>query len=907
MKKNIYMACVLAAGIACGVPTGVHLDDRGMLVVRGVTYPDNGWWSAAGLVAFGPHGEYRAQDQEWGLRQKPKPGGEADFDGAFSVPNAKAVLHEEVRNVDGATSGKKRVSWRLSADGRDRLGVSRAYVFFPLQYPAFKGGTMVSGDAPAVPIPEDGCALDAAKTHTFTTPGGETRIEFRAEKTGAMTLLHDKGKNQFEVRFEMPETMENRESEVAFAFAVDGAEKFRAKEPPPPTIVTNGTEWVRLPFRSEVKDGSILDFSQVLANDLPAGRFGRLVPDGKGHLVREKDGKTVRLIGANLNYGANFLDKDLADKTARNFRRMGYNAVRYHHIDVSILKDGWNAWRSDAIDPEQMDKFDYLFAAMKREGMYATTDLYQMRRFAKGEIEGIDENLDFGKIKGYLPYHRPAFEAWKKFARVFLEHVNPYTGLAYKDDPSLVFICPVNEDSICSVTPESEKSKVWPFFKKAYDGWVARGASRLPPDAEEKQRRMEFMNWAKANFIRESEKFLKNEVGYGGLLTSENWWDLKSQTFLRSALDIVDNHGYADHPEGWPKQRWNQTSNTIPNNFAYQQPVMKAPSRIFGKPFAVTEWNFCAPNKFRAESGPEMGAYAALQDWAAIYRFAWSHDAGRIREPSIVKHFDIVNDPVNQMSERIAVLLFRRGDAAPAKEAICYAVDMDDATRDGKGNMWQRGLFPEKFVTQGFLHRIGSQAVTRKHPLRGKFAKVVDRATAGEALPDLSRTKEDLVSDTGEIVLNRAGRFTVATPRTEAIVAYPRGEKDGAFEAGGLRLNAVDAFQVVSASAMDAKNLRSSKRILLFHLTNVYNSDMLFEGAGMHEVRSDGEMPYLVQAAKAEVEFKSAVKGLRLYAVRCDGKRIREVKTRYADGAYRFTLAVEADVQPVMAYELSAE
>lgn len=899
MKRLLAAGLVLAAAAARGVPTGLQLDDRGMLVVRGVTYPEKGWWSAAGLVAFGPWNEYRAQDQEGGsIRRKDLDGGEADFNGIMWIPNAKAELHEEIRNLDGARSGKKRCSWRLTAaDGREKLNVSRAHVFFPMQFNAFEGGTMREGGGEAKPMPKENVLLKTDARYEFVSADGGTRIAFWDVKAAELTMFRDEGKKQFELRFAFPDPSGARTSEVAFSYGADGDEKFVAKEPPPRTVITNGTEWVRMPFRSEVKEGSILDFSQVFANDLPAGKFGRLVSDGKGHLVREKDGKAVRLVGANLNYGANFLDRELADRTARNFRRMGYNAVRYHHIDVTILKDGWNGWRSDAIDPAQLDRFDYLFAAMKREGMYSTTDLYQMRRFAKGEIEGIDENLDFGRVKGYLPYHRPAFETWKKFARAFLEHVNPYTGLAYKDDPSLVFICPVNEDSICSISPNDEKSKVWPFFKKAYDEW--RGGREDTP-----QRRMEFMNRAKAKFNRDCAKFLKDEVGYGGMLTSENWWDLKSQAFLRDGLDIVDNHGYADHPEGWPKQRWNQTSNTIPNNFAYQQPVMKAPSRIFGKPFAITEWNFCAPNKYRAESGPTMGAYAALQDWAAIYRFAWSHDAARIREPSVVKHFDIVNDPVNQMSERIAVLLFRRGDVRPAKEAICYAVDLEDATRDGKGDMWQRGLFPANFVTQGFLHRIGSQAVAKKHPLRGKFDKVTGWATVKDDFPNLAQTKDDLASDTGEIVLNRAGRLTVATPRTEAIVAYPKGEKDGAFVAGGLSVAPVERFQVVSASAMDGKALRDSKRVLLFHLTNVLNSDMLFDGAGMHGVRDDGEMPYLAQAARAEVAFKSGVKGLKLYAVRCDGKRIREVKTRYENGAYHFALAVEPGVQPVMAYEL---
>ncbi len=697
--------------------------------------------------------------------------------------------------------------------------------------------------------------------------------------------------------------------------------------------ITNGTEWVAFRFNNEIKDGSILDFSDILPADRPAGsRHGRLIADKHGRLIGEKSGERVRLIGANLNFEANFMDKEYVDALARQFRRMGYNSVRFHHIDVLLMSGGWNGWWSSAIDTNMLDRLDYAFAAFKREGMYVTTDFYQMRRVSHRELPSLKlkKPLGFGQLKGYLALFDEAFDVWCKFAKQLMNHVNPYTKMTWKDDPALAFVVGDNEDtlmSICGHVPANgqiKEKRANALFEEQFSIWKEKNAMEFELNGCSPRHELwyDFLIEKGSGIQRKYVDFLNGKLGYKGFVSGANWWDLKFSVYEREELTMVDNHGYADHPQsGDGYTQWTQQSNTK-GHPAYAEPMMKAPTRIPGRPMAITEWQFCMPNQFRAESGPVMGAYSAFQDWDATYRFAWSHNAKNVKAQmpmSSQSWFDIASDPLNQISDRINVMLFRRQDASPAKEMHVYAVTRGDAI-GAMGDMWKTGLFPARFTALGFRHAIGSQLVDAKHPLKRKYSKVYSAGKKNpiarnlmngnswspvSSMPEIAWGREEVVSDTGELAWSRAGRVTVATARTEAIVAYPKGEKssDG-FIAGGLSMKPVDRYQVVAATSLDGGNLRASRKVLFFHLTNMYNHKMVFDQSNLKCVRNWGKLPYLVACATAEVKFASSVEGMELFALRYDGTPVRKEKTVYADGSYSFKLAITPKEEAVAYYAL---
>ena len=677
-----------------------------------------------------------------------------------------------------------------------------------------------------------------------------------------------------------------------------------------PLTIREGKNWVPLAVATEVQPGSILDFSAL--NDAPAGKHGPVVVRGGHFELADRPGQRIKFIGANLCFSANFLDKEHADRLAREWQLLGYNSVRLHHYDIILMKDGWKSERSDVLDPETLDKLDYVFAAMKKAGLYSTIDLYTIRRFAADEIPGWDKP-SFREIKSLLPILPGAFEAWSRMALQLLNHVNPYTGLAWKDDPAFFSICPVNEDTLFHEWASYPEVKE--LYLKHFEEWLTQ-KGRTPANEQERgQLLAEFLIEVKTASNRQLAQFFKDN-GVNALITGSNFITTKQQAFMRAEFDFVDNHQYWDHP-GFPEKQW-----SLPYSH-HQRSVLRAlaetprtmmPSRIFGKPFTVTEYNFTPPNQFRAEGGAVMGAYSALQDWDGLYRFAWSHNANNITAQKPIGGFDMATDPLSQLTERQILLLFARGDASPATNRYVYAVTLDDATKDGVG--WGKGSFPQEFQRAGLVSQIGSQAVTAQTPIAGSFSGVTAAAAPAEGilagnkfipLPQLPAPAKDgeTVSDNGETAISgAAGTIRVVTPRTECL----GGPQGVALKGAVLELSESDTFCSVSASAMDDKPLAQSARVLILHLTNVLNSEIHFRDEEMRILESWGELPYLVQRGTAQLSLRNANAGLRLWAVDFSGKRVREVPAEYKDGAYHFTAETAPQgAQATMIYELAAE
>lgn len=662
-------------------------------------------------------------------------------------------------------------------------------------------------------------------------------------------------------------------------------------------VVAN-REWLPLEFKRETVKGSVLDFSWVA--DAPAGKYGFITVSPQGHLNFENaPEKRIRLYGPNLCFSASFLDKETVDKLAETFVRCGYNTVRIHHHDTEMIDP--KAADTLTFSAEKLDRLDYLFYVMKKHGLYITTDFYTNRVFKPGDNIPECGYFNVRQMKTLLPVSKAAMDNWKEFARRWMNHRNPYTGLTWGSDPALFAINLVNEETLSNnwaTAPEGVE-----LYRKRFDIWrKERGITDGRVDSSDRVF-ASFLHELQSKCLDEQMRFVKEELKLKTLVTSLNYINAVPLALQRDKFDLVDNHAYFDHPS-FPEKKWQAP-------FGYRQesaitrmasvPARMMPTRVFGKPFMVTEFNYCNPNIHRAEGGPVIGAYSALQDWDALYRFAWSHSSASMTKLTPAAGFDAVNDPMAQLSDRISIAMFVRGDFSPAKQKFAYMVSPDIFKGNDPLN------FPSAFEHLGLIAQTGSAVEGGKLP-PGVTPISPDNATKPQSLADKNIAKlwqnaiseRKAVSSTGGITLDAVNKtFAAKSPRSESITLAK-----GALSAGIMSVKNASGFQSVSAIAMDGRELADSKSIMIIHLTNVANTKMHFGNERKTLLKDRGELPLLIQRATAMVELGVPAE-FKVDALSADGGVLGQVKGTLESGRFSFTADPGCFPGGVMVYHLS--
>ncbi len=180
----------------------------------------------------------------------------------------------------------------------------------------------------------------------------------------------------------------------------------------------------------------------------PAGSQGRVLIQGDGHLYFA-NGNRAKFFGTNFCFSATYPSQSMSNNVASHIAKQGFNLVRYHHIDGALTSaPGSNTTRR--LNHDVLDKFDYLFSQLRQKGIYSAIDLYSIRYFKSGDgipfYDSVNRSMDV--VKRVYMFYEPAYALFRDYPDSLLNHINPYTGVAYKNEPALVFINPMNEGTL---------------------------------------------------------------------------------------------------------------------------------------------------------------------------------------------------------------------------------------------------------------------------------------------------------------------------------------------------------------------------------------------------------------------------------------------------------------------------
>jgi hypothetical protein len=146
--------------------------------------------------------------------------------------------------------------------------------------------------------------------------------------------------------------------------------------------------------------------------------------------------------------------KEAIEKDVYHFARLGFNAYRIHVWDVEISDSAGNL-----VENEHLDLLDYLIAKLRERNIRIL--LTTMTNFGNGYPEKNRPTGGFSYLYDKCKVHSDpqAILAQAGYIRQFVQHVNPYTGHSYKDDPYIVGF-EINNEPCHAETPEQTKEYI---------------------------------------------------------------------------------------------------------------------------------------------------------------------------------------------------------------------------------------------------------------------------------------------------------------------------------------------------------------------------------------------------------------------------------------------------------------
>ena len=626
---------------------------------------------------------------------------------------------------------------------------------------------------------------------------------------------------------------------------------------------SDGGKWYRLDPPPAGTTGVWVDWSSLL--DAPAGKHGFLKSE-EGRF-RFEDGTPARFWGTNLVASNVFCTHEQADRLAERLSKMGVNLLRLHHMDAqwSTPNIFGNGASTRKLDPVQIEKVDYLVSALKKRGIYVYLDLLVHRGFTPGDgVEDHPPELGGKQIGFFAP---KLIDLQKEYATQWMEHVNPYTGLAYKNEPAIAGSEFINEATpylhfggdITGDCPYRKMlQELWdasPYKGKVLgrfaQDWENKGRLKLKDGVGDGTAMLKFYYTLQTKYLSGMTRTMR-QAGCRYPLAGSNFPDLiLADEAALANMDAILYNGYWDHPQVWKIQNdWEHILLAPIDN----QPQLGtlggnliphfAQARLSGKPFLITEWNDCFPNEYRLEGPPLMAAYADLQGWDGALQFDFDHAAPAAGG---LQAFELSSWPDELAQWAAAAPLFHRRDVKEAPGEVVEHVSEDAAL-----SLPSYSDFIDRNPWLPFVTKVSRKIMDSKTDDEADLKPYRDR---------FDSASQSVTSETGELTLDAQKRFfRVSAPRVQGAMGSWGGRKA---EFPAFTATIQNEWASVMLVSKEAVPLESAATEYLVVVTPVKMTGQSYQ-EDRSALKNVGAPPILAQVAEGQVVLKRAVSETRV-------------------------------------------
>jgi len=408
---------------------------------------------------------------------------------------------------------------------------------------------------------------------------------------------------------------------------------------------------------------ALLDLRDL--NEKYAGEHGFLKLSLDGNSFVRGDGEPIRFWAANISGGMTHKNLNHLDSLGRFLSKMGFNMARFHG---SINPRGENSKLHDA-DTAEIERIWRFVAAMKKNGIYSTISPFWAHNGHMGGnipkewgIEGYSGN---DGLWGVMYFNDKLKDAYKSWVKQLYTQVNPYTGIAMKDDPAVGIIQIKNEDGVFFWTMQDLNPELKKLIQLKYAAWLTKKYGSLSAacakwgneavegddwinkipglysiydmtleQSGNKSLRIkdqvQFYAETQYDFYKEIHDYYRDTLGCKQLINPNNWRTASTprlndpERWTNSSCEVIATNRYMDPQHFGEDCGWQ----IRPGHFYVGASVLKSPEllpinmkQVIGHPMMITESAWNMPNKHQAEGPFLIAAYQSLTGVDAFYWF----------------------------------------------------------------------------------------------------------------------------------------------------------------------------------------------------------------------------------------------------------------------------------------------